>query len=172
MPQIKQSGNYIPSYTSQKGQGRQAPGKLCRSERIHHNSRPKHDYTDFLCREISKIRQAQKNSFGDRNIAAVFISHRKSWQSVFLAVSGKDSPVGLPPPEARAFKTSKVIFERSLDSEVKILEHIHKKIKEPKPFPVSTIYLHSEHPICESCRTVIRQFKKAHPKITVYSSNS
>ena len=172
MPQIIQSGNYPPSYAGKKGKGGQVPGKMSRSERIHHKSRPKHEYTDFLRREISTIRQAQKNSFGDRNIAAVFIKHRKSSQSIFLAVSGKDSPVGLPPPKARAFKTSKVIFERSLDSEAKIFEHIHEKLKEPKAFPVSSIYLHSEHPVCESCRFVIAQFKKAHPKITIHSSSS
>lgn len=171
MPQIKQSGNHTPSYTGQKSQGGQVPSKMCRSERIHHNSRPKHEYTDFLRRKISNIRQTQKNSFGDRNIAAVFIKHRKSRQSVFFAVSGKDSPVGLPPPKAHTFKTFKVIFERSLDSEVKIFEHVHEKLKEPKALPVSAIYLHSELPVCDSCRSVIAQFKKVHPKITIYSSH-
>lgn len=69
------------------------------------------------------------------------------------------------------FKTSFVgTHERDVDSEAKLFEYAAKVAKDGKPH---TLNLLSERCMCESCRGVMAQFKKAYPNVTVNAvSNS
>ena len=78
-------------------------------------------------------------------------------------------------PENAAFKSSKVNnkgklgigYNRINDSEKKILEEIHRQIKEKLISDKGTITLYSKWEPCPSCYLVIDQFLKKHPNINI-----
>ena len=140
-----------------------------RSERIRYNSRAKHDNTDILSRKISHFRKASKDNIGDRNIAIAVIKYSSSNTDELIAISGAESRVGLPAPRDRAFETFDIRHDRSCDAEVKIFEYLDKKVKSHTK---AAVYLHSELPVCDSCRDVIQQFKDKYSKIKIFTSYS
>ncbi|WP_051786167.1 deaminase domain-containing protein [Endozoicomonas numazuensis] len=140
-----------------------------RSERIRYNARAKHDYTDILSRKISHFRKDMKDNIGDRNVAIAVIKHSVSNTEEFVAVSGTDTRVGLSVPRNRAFETFDIRHDRSCDAEVKIFEYLDKKIKIDSK---ASVFLHSELPVCDSCRYVIDQFKDKYDKIKIFTSYS
>lgn len=144
-----------------------------RLSRILHDSRPKHKYTDILCQGIKVVRTQNQNKIGTgRNIAKVkvLVSGPEMSREIY-AVSGKDVSIGIIVPRNTEFKTRDVIYDRSHDSEVKIFEYLNGLLEGSKN-KEGVIYLHSEAPVCDSCKSVIDQFKQKYNKIKIFISHN
>ena len=162
-----------PKVVIQKKHGvRAVQTPMRRSERIRYNSRPKHEYTPILARQIRQLRRDQKDSIGERNIVKAIVKYSASKTDELTAISGKDSTIGLPAPRKRSFETFDIRHERAFDAEVKIFEHLDKKFKTIQPVPKASVFVHSELPVCDSCRSVIQQFKDKYNDVTVFTSYS
>lgn len=83
--------------------------------------------------------------------------------SEILGVSGKNTP-GVNSSQERLFKTSEVKWPRANDAEAFIFENLAKKLT---PNSSGTIVLISERAACDSCRGVIKQFKKMFPNVNI-----
>ena len=157
------------STSNKRGVVKSIQKTLRRSERIRYNSRAKHEYTDILSRKINHLRRVAKDNIGERNVAKAIIKYSSSDVEEFTAVSGVEIKVGLPVPRKRAFTIFDVRHDRSYDAEVKILEYLDKHIK---IYSRASVYLHSELPVCDSCRQVIQQFKEKNKNIKIFISYS
>ena len=122
-----------------------------------------------MSRRINHLRRDNKDQLGDRNVAIAVIKHSAAKIEDLTAISGTESKIGLPAPRKRTFETFDIRHDRSCDAEVKILEHLDKKIKTHSK---ALIYLHSELPVCDSCKHVIQQFKDKYENIKIFTSYS
>jgi hypothetical protein len=90
-----------------------------------------------------------------------FIAHSKIHEP---SSKGADLKNFSPVPENRIFKSYTIDkFPRYNDTEVKILEDIASKIKDPNIS--GKIDLYTELPACQSCTNVILEFRKKFPNI-------
>ncbi|MFC0400797.1 RHS repeat-associated core domain-containing protein [Paraburkholderia rhizosphaerae] len=111
--------------------------------------------------------RASGNVGKKRNIATsdFEINGRKGTADALSGRNTNDAPfVKIPDLESRKFSTFDVGHSREFDSEVKIFEHIANE------FPTTAtgrIDLYSELPICDSCSSVINQFREMFPGIEV-----
>lgn len=115
--------------------------------------------------QIQNIRQQYIIS-KDKNVgfADVEVDEQK-WRIV--AHSGRNSkPETSPVPEKRFFKTGTDGFERSTDSEVKILEEFAGKYENNRKVK-GKIYLFTERPPCESCTNLVEQFRVMFPNVKI-----
>lgn len=131
-------------------------------------------YINIYEKETGTFRVNQSKALQDSINIAVAVYNGKE----FKAISGSDEIEGFyesPLPENAAFKSSKVNnkgklgigYNRINDSEKKILEEIHRQIKEKLISDKGTITLYSKWEPCPSCYLVIDQFLKKHPNINI-----
>lgn len=131
-------------------------------------------YINIYEKETGTFRVNQSKALQDSINIAVAVYNGKD----FKAISGSDEIEGFyesPLPENAAFKSSKVNnkgklgigYNRINDSEKKILEEIHRQIKEKLISDKGTITLYSKWEPCPSCYLVIDQFLKKHPNINI-----
>lgn len=131
-------------------------------------------YINIYEKETGTFRVNQSKALQDSINIAVAVYNGKD----FRAISGSDEIEGFyesPLPENAAFKSSKVNnkgklgigYNRINDSEKKILEEIHRQIKEKLISDKGTITLYSKWEPCPSCYLVIDQFLKKHPNINI-----
>lgn len=131
-------------------------------------------YINIYEKETGTFRVNQSKALQDSINIAVAVYNGKD----FKAISGSDEIEGFyesPLPENAAFQSSKVNnkgklgigYNRINDSEKKILEEIHRQIKEKLISDKGTITLYSKWEPCPSCYLVIDQFLKKHPNINI-----
>lgn len=131
-------------------------------------------YINIYEKETGTFRVNQSKALQDSINIAVAVYNGKE----FKAISGSDEIEGFyesPLPENAAFQSSKVNnkgklgigYNRINDSEKKILEEIHRQIKEKLISDKGTITLYSKWEPCPSCYLVIDQFLKKHPNINI-----
>lgn len=131
-------------------------------------------YINIYEKETGTFRVNQSKALQDSINIAVAVYNGKD----FRAISGSDEIEGFyesPLPENAAFQSSKVNnkgklgigYNRINDSEKKILEEIHRQIKEKLISDKGTITLYSKWEPCPSCYLVIDQFLKKHPNINI-----
>ncbi|WIX76950.1 deaminase domain-containing protein [Amycolatopsis carbonis] len=107
------------------------------------------------------------------NVAAAEVSIEGKSTEILQSVSGQAIRKGAVPeigaegnPQRLfAFNTGNNI--RDFDTEIKILNYVANELGEASPEVRGTINLHTENPVCISCRSAIYQFKKQFPNVNV-----
>ncbi|MBI1187738.1 MAG: hypothetical protein GC206_10505 [Alphaproteobacteria bacterium] len=114
---------------------------------------------------VSQIK-AVNNIGKGRNVAIAETRIADQETRMLITTSGKAPRKGMvETPAERLFTTTSVGgHSRAFDSEVKILE---KLAKQTHPGTKGTVKLFSERVVCESCSSVVRQFRNARPNIKV-----
>lgn len=132
------------------------------------------NYMEAYGKENTSFKINQSASLQDSINIAVAVYDNKE----FKAISGSNEIIGYckaPPLEKQFFKSSKVNklgklgtgYNRVNDSEKKIFEEIHKKIKSKELNSKGNLTLYSKWEPCPSCYFVINQFCKEYPDINV-----
>lgn len=119
--------------------------------------------------EIARIDQIRQSLKIDalRNIAyAEGYVDGKSIGEI-LGVSSRQDVPGVPLPKNPVFKTGIDRWDRSSDSEVKVLEKLAGMLTACSQ---GTIKLVSERKVCKSCEDVIAQFERMFPGVTILIS--
>jgi hypothetical protein len=81
------------------------------------------------------------------------------------AVSGRaNRPGTVGVPENPVFNPTAGPISRPYDAEYKILEKLATMVT---PDSVGTVDLYSELPVCDACSSVIQQFNKAFPGVSI-----
>ena len=100
-----------------------------------------------------------------RNIAVAEVNIAGGGTQELIGVSGQAARPGtVGNPTQRLFETFEVGHSRAFDSEVKILEDVASRIS---PETRGTINLFSERAVCDSCSSVINQFRQMFPNMNV-----
>ena len=140
-------------------------GKVSPSDILRLDEKLRQDKMHFNSRFRSQGNIAIAEYGGDNYIAHSKVKNKLS--KGYLNYTGKSKFAF--ESEKRVFKT-KVLpdgtgWDRKVDSEAKLFEHINSVYsgKEAKP----TLNMVSNYPMCESCLSVMEQFKVLHPDIQV-----
>ncbi|HAU3224950.1 TPA: hypothetical protein N2F56_004139 [Salmonella enterica] len=91
-------------------------------------------------------------------------------RGTLFSISGQKrilKAVKSPGMSGRQFKFFTVGHTRAFDSELKLVEAFVKIF--PEKNIKGIISIHSELPICKSCKSVIEQFKRKYPHLQVYT---
>jgi RHS repeat-associated protein len=110
---------------------------------------------------------------GGRNIAGANVAIDGQAPDLLLSVSGQAERAGTVPgigaagnPQ-RFIPTATGVNNRFADSEFKLLNFVANRLGASSDTVSGTIDLHSELPVCTSCGSVIGQFQRAFPNVTV-----
>lgn len=128
-----------------------------------------------LIRQVEVAKGLEKISIGrtkygiskNQNVAfADFEVNGQKWTQ-FAHSGQKGKPGTSPVPEKRFFKTGIDGFDRSVDSEAKLLEEFASKYEAKAKDVKGTIYLFTERPPCGSCTDVLPQFREMFPNVKI-----
>jgi hypothetical protein len=125
--------------------------------------------------ELMKLKGTPGGFKADANIAAATVDVDGVDPMLLASVSGQKTRDGMVPevgphnPQRyiprRLGKTEK--NNRTTDSEFKILNYVANKLGPSSPNARGTVRLHSELPVCDSCQSVLSQFRADFPNVRV-----